>query len=108
MALLTKTPMLRLIALPVAKTIRTRAVGDGRVRICETCSLEIAALIAEQRAIGSWPIDGPGQDEEFGGRREAEGARRNDLRRAQWAFPHTTATHRRKLLMPAELQRNEC
>ena len=50
---LTKTPMLRLIALPVAKTIRTRAVGDGRVRICETCSLEIAALIAEQRAIGS-------------------------------------------------------
>ena len=53
MALLTKTPMLRLIALPVAKTIMTRAVGDGRVRICETCSLEIAALIAEQRAIGS-------------------------------------------------------
>ena len=63
-----------LIALPVAKTIKTRAVGDGRVRICETCSLEIAALIAEQRAIGFRPIDGPGQDEEFGG-----GGRRRGL-----------------------------
>ena len=58
--------MLRLIAFPVAKTIRTRAVGDGRVRICETCSLEIAALIAEQR-YRIRPIDGPGQDEELGG-----------------------------------------
>ena len=67
MALLTKKPMLRLIALPVAKTIRTRAVGDGRVRICETCSLEIAALIAEQRAIGSGRSTEGGPDEEPGG-----------------------------------------
>ena len=90
MALLTKTPMLRLIALPVAKTIRTRAVGDGRVRICETCSLEIAALIAEQRAIGSGRSTDRAKMKNLealqsGGRRRRTG--RNDLRRAQWAFP---------------------
>ena len=44
-----------------------RLVKNGRVRICETGNLAIAALIAEQRAIGSGRSTEGGPDEEPGG-----------------------------------------